>query len=335
MEARDHSQGSDFVKHLTPQSKVASRFPPKAKADSDATPAPSNEARPADEGGPEEGEADMNDLTAKDRLDAENAIRTSRIQVASTIVQVFATIAVITVGVFTIQQITDTEAKSTRQLNLTETGQLSQQFTQAVGQLGGDEATKLGGVYGLGKLARNDPADYGTAVATVLSAFVRNVGYTNQHVSQTSDLSVRKPSVQAALDVLLERPRLTDRQGTLKLSVGLDKSHRLDLRKANFVGDDMVGVNFNGDGLEGANFSGADLSGACLDQATFDKGTTLDGATLAGTNLTTVVGRRSATITTSTKYDVSTTPKGFPPMGTLVPERKGVGDRCPPIANPR
>ena len=250
--------------------------------------------------------AKKGNLDIKDALAAENDMR-------ATIFQALTALALVVGAGFTVYQIIDT-AKTTRsQLNLAEESQLSQQFTQAVGQLASnsDEPTQLGGVYGLAKVARESPSIYRTEVINVLGAFVRGAaGQVKGSQTLTLHLAVREPSVQVALDTLLKPPAL-QRGDTppLRLSTGLSMS--LDLRLGDFTGDNLNFVFLEGDALDGASFDGSNLKGSCLYGVSVNN-TRFQGAHLYGTDLSKVDNLKDAQSNRNTKYDQYTKwPYGF------------------------
>ena len=170
-----------------------------------------------------------------------------------------------------------------RTLQVNREGQITDRFTRAIDQLGatGDEGNKrleirLGGIYALGRIARDSPErDYST-VMEVLTANIRENVHKSaeQNVSATPQKAVLKlpADIQAILDVIGHREE--DR-------VPNDYGKLLDLR----------GVNLQGAKLRGAYLGGIDLRGAKLKGATTWlkeadlRGADLRGADLGGANL--------------------------------------------------
>lgn len=264
--------------------------------------AAARDARPSIKGKPDVS------LNLKDTLAAENDMR-------ATLFQALTALVLIVGAGFTVYQIL-VNAKATKsQLQLTQESQVSQQFTQAVGQLAptSDEPTQLGGVFGLVTVARDSPA-YAPEVINVLAAFVRESAGQAKGI-QKSTMAVREPSVQAALAALLGPPLDRERgDSVLRLSTGLAVS--LDLRLANFDGDNLSGVDLEGDALDGSSFKDANLSRACLENVSTYK-TYLEGANLDGTYLIGIGNIRNAQASRQTLYDQFTKwPSGTTPFGT-------------------
>lgn len=238
----------------------------------------------------------------KDILDAENNLRT-------TILQTLTALVLVVGGGFTVYQIIDTANTTRSQLNLTEEGQLSQQFTQAAGQLapGSQQPTQLGGVYSLVRIA-HESSGYRAEIVDVLAAFVRNsAGSAQSEKIVTLAMAVRHPSTQAALNALLKPPLAGG--GPIRLSNGFVTS--LDLRLGDFVNDNAERVVLEGDALDGAAFNGTDLSGACLFGASVN-GTMFQGAQVDGADLSGIKNLKDAQTDETTEYDQYTKwPRGF------------------------
>jgi uncharacterized protein YjbI with pentapeptide repeats len=87
-----------------------------------------------------------------------------------------------------------------------------------------------------------------------------------------------------------ERQALTEKQQTLKLTIGLQHDlQRVDLKGKELSGFDLAGKNLSGADLEGANLNRARLVGATLDGAILTNaslyGAFLEGASLRNTSL--------------------------------------------------
>ncbi|MEX0171386.1 pentapeptide repeat-containing protein [Streptomyces sp. LMG1-1-1.1] len=181
-------------------------------------------------------------------------------------------------------------ARSTsRQIEVTRQGQVTERFSKAVEQLGAAGIdVRLGGVYALGQVMRDSPADQPTIVE-VLSAFVRNKAGTFAQPDPTASsagVTVRQPGTDmlAALSVLARRNPQHDATG-----------QRTDLSRSNLSGLDLRGVdlhdvNLTGSDLRRATLYGTDLSGAQLGWANLAGGALvsadLRGAMLLGANFT-------------------------------------------------
>jgi hypothetical protein len=152
-------------------------------------------------------------------------------------------------------------AMVSRTYRLTQQGQITDRYTKAVEQLGGDKLDVcLGGIYALERIAVDSKRDHPTIVE-VLSTFVRE--RTNLPWAENRTTSQGKPAadVQAAVTVL---GRLPHRKGV----------SRGDLQGALLMGAQLLRAN-----LSGVLFFNADLSGAALLHAD------LSGAAFMDTNL--------------------------------------------------
>jgi Pentapeptide repeats (8 copies) len=208
-------------------------------------------------------------------------------------------------------------AIATRTYRLTQQGQITDRYTKAIEQLGGNKLdVRLGGIYALERIATDSERDHPTVVE-VLSAFVRehsqpstdddgNVGDDNGGplASPPEPEPVkREPTadVQAAVTVLGRLPRRRhisrgNLQGAYLQGADLDRAdldgadlHRADLRKANLDGAHLQGANLQWTHLQGAFLQGANLQWASLLSANLDGallgGASLEGAHLDGANL--------------------------------------------------
>jgi uncharacterized protein YjbI with pentapeptide repeats len=167
-------------------------------------------------------------------------------------------------------------------LELTERGQITERFNQAIDHLGSDTLDlRLGGIYALEGIAKNSDDDRDT-IAEVLTAFVRQRSPWppsqpgqyggDRSIYQQPELRTRAADIQAALTVL-GRGGFT-RHGTLQLDLA-----EVDLRIAALDGAHLEGASLAGANLDGANLTGAHLDGADL------TGANLDGANLTSARL--------------------------------------------------
>jgi hypothetical protein len=159
---------------------------------------------------------------------------------------------------------------------LSQQGQITDRYTKAVEQLGGDKLdVHLGGIYALERIAVDSKRDHQTIVE-VLSTFVRE--RTNPPCTENRTTSQGKPAadVQAAATVL---GRLPHRKGV----------SRGNLQGATLVGAQLHQANLSGVWFQETNLSVADLSDADLQKAdlsrTWLSGTNLSGAWLENSNL--------------------------------------------------
>jgi Pentapeptide repeats (8 copies) len=190
--------------------------------------------------------ADAPDM--KERLDAQNDIRTTGLQLLGG--------AVLTLGAYLTWQnvLISREGRS-----IERQAQITERFSRAVDQLGDDKLpVRLGGIYALERVARDSPQDHYVPVMEVLTAYVRT-----ESVKRTPSADGREPAqtvskekkpktdVQAALAVLGRREAPPD-----------PHAPRLDLE-----GADLQGARFGKANLENVILRGANLVGAHLAEA--------------------------------------------------------------------
>jgi membrane protein implicated in regulation of membrane protease activity len=170
-------------------------------------------------------------------------------------------------------------AMASRTYRLTQQGQITDRYTKAIEQLGGDKLdVRLGGIYALERIAMDSERDHPTVVE-VLSAFVRE----HSQPSTSDDDKGGEPTtdVLAAVTVLgrLPQRRQVSRgnlEGAYLESAELEDAH---LERANLRGARLQGANLDWAHLEGAILQRAHLEGAYLQHAH------LQGADLLGANL--------------------------------------------------
>ncbi|WP_053720902.1 pentapeptide repeat-containing protein [Saccharothrix sp. NRRL B-16348] len=198
------------------------------------------------------------------------------------------------------------------QNRIAEQGQFTDRYTKSVEQLdqmGGDHLqVRLGGIYGLERLAHDSPRDQPTIVE-VLSAFVRTTTPVPSAVDPYSPITCPyesvKPDIQAAIRVMGRRnanhdngTRIDLRRTCLRTAEFVDAQlakaifERVDLSSSNFTGAnlvkaylfgaDLTTANLEGADLRGADLSGADLSGANLAKALHDEHTKVEGVKTDG-----------------------------------------------------
>ncbi len=205
------------------------------------------------------------------------------------------------VGIYFLRQRDKAMQKSSdaseKQADIAEISQLTDQYIKSIDQLGDDSAAiKLGGVYGLEKVASSSNSFY-RQVVEVLTSYVRI------NAVEPKDINKHSPNqvIQAILFVLgrLENDGrvVFDLSDTFLMAYELkgdfsgSKFWRANLQyaqtaeagfrevefhKADFTSATLTSVDLTKSGLVGANFSGAELSGAVVDsancmRATFDK----------------------------------------------------------------
>lgn len=179
-------------------------------------------------------------------------------------------------------------------------GQITERYTNAVAQLGATKnegkekllELRLGGIYALEGIAREDPDKQHGPVMQVLS------GYLRENSAWENDGRVKHDAdIQAALTVIVRLGRqnkagnfdpidlsgadlfnLDFRRASLE-GAKLRRSHleRADLRNSQLPKADFRNADLEGADFSGANLQGADLRGARLDGADF-RGAQLKGA---------------------------------------------------------
>jgi uncharacterized protein YjbI with pentapeptide repeats len=212
-------------------------------------------------------QAERQQMTATERVEAVNAARHTLIQAATGLV-------VIGGVVFTAQGLwyTAQSLDASRQAQHTaEQGQIADRYTKAVEQLGATKMNvRLGGIYALERLAQDSPRDHQT-VYDVLAAFVRE--HDRKPVTEEVPSSLYPAAdTQAALTVIARR------NGTRDVSA-------LDLTRSRLYGAFLDRANLRGVNLFNADLGSADLNGADLTGAKVN-GTNLGSAWLVGANLT-------------------------------------------------
>ena len=185
-----------------------------------------------------------------------------------------------------------------RTVYLSEQGQITERFTRAVEQLGHDKmAVRLGGIYALGRIAKDSKSDRDTVVE-ILSAYFRDNAYkTRPRVDpSTSEDDVEnqnekaKRADESGSSELVEPA--TDLYAALNTIADIGEKARLSrsnlagikIPRAVLTGADLTGAILTGADLTGAYLKGADLKGADLREASL-RGAKLSGAILWDVNL--------------------------------------------------
>jgi hypothetical protein len=143
---------------------------------------------------------------------------------------------------------------------------VTDRYTTAVAQIStpdpGHLETRLGGIYGLERLAVDSPRDQPTIIE-VLSAFIRTNAPTPAKGSGACPDRPVALDVQAALIVLGRRDPVHD--STAQIDVSNTCLNGADLYGANLVNAHLNGANLNGANLNGAFLTNANLFGVDLD----------------------------------------------------------------------
>lgn len=231
---------------------------------------------------------DLDQLTAKDRIDAINNARGTLLQAATGLVVVAGLIFTGAGLVYTAR----TLEVSARSLDATREGQITDRYTKAVEQLGSPKIdVRLGGVYALERLAKDSQRDRST-ITQVLVSYVR----VHAHLSKGQPLE----DVAAAINVVSDLS--TDKALFRKVDLsevdfrGLDLSHTalrgVDLIDADLSETDLSGTDLTEADMLDANLSGADLTGAVLGSVAMSDAN-LSGAVLSHAVLRSVDLRRA------------------------------------------
>jgi uncharacterized protein YjbI with pentapeptide repeats len=195
-----------------------------------------------------------------------------------TLGQILSGVAVLTGLVFAWQQLGQTSDN----LRVSQEGQITDRFTRAVDQLGGDDLTvRLGGIYALERIALDSPRDYGP-VMEVLTAFARQESPLPANAAATPVVSavVVPEEVRAVFKVIGRR---TDEQIEEEMASG----SCLDLTDVNAVGANLIEADlrntcWNRSDLRGAQLMDAELSGATFVGSDISQQANLDGAIARG-----------------------------------------------------
>jgi uncharacterized membrane protein (DUF485 family) len=164
-----------------------------------------------------------------------------------------------------------------RVYRLTQQGQITDRYTNAIEQLGSDKLdVRLGGIYALERVAKDSERDH-SVVVEVLSAFVREASdpvkrfRASQRDDGKSTVLPDAERAEALRFVAGEKPP-TDVQAALTV---LGRLRWLaDVSRGDLTGACLLGVNLRGADLRGADLREADLQGADL------QGADLQGADL-------------------------------------------------------
>lgn len=220
---------------------------------------------------------DPQGLTASERLEAENDVR-------STLLQALAGAVLLAGLYFTARTYQLNRQSSARTYELDREGQITERFTRAIDQLGDDKLdVRLGGIYALERIAKSSRDDHGP-IMEVLTAFLREHSPRWQGASDGHALDEAEKvgaDIQAVATVLGRRVLEHEVGSGLGLNLRGVDLRGVELRGASLAGADLAAANLQGAFLREANLQGADLERADL------RGETdLAAANLAGTILT-------------------------------------------------
>ena len=175
-------------------------------------------------------------------------------------------------------------------LVLDRVAQVSDRFTQAIGQLGAETnggrpnvEVRLGGIYALEGIAKDSNEHYLPVIETI-AAYVRQNTPSRPHSEKdhpaTWEGLGRPPNdIRACLTVLMNLMHSYRARDDQYLDL-----RQVDLRRAELNGANLVGAHFFRSYLDVAELKGANLTQARLREVCLD-GASLQGADLTGTNL--------------------------------------------------
>jgi len=197
----------------------------------------------------------------RERFEIENASR-------GTLGQILSGVAVLAGLVFAWQQLGSTS----RSVQISEQGQITDRFTSAVEQLGSDNVSaRLGGIYALEQIGRDSERDFVPAME-VLAEFVRE-SEPDGGGTPTASSELRRDTVAAMRVIARRSPEQIDLQAQQGIPC-------IDLADARLVRLTLpAGAN-----LSALCLDRADLSGAVLPAASFDR-SDLTSASFAGSQL--------------------------------------------------
>jgi hypothetical protein len=186
-----------------------------------------------------------------------------------------------------------------KQIDLVQSGQITDRFMRAIEQLGSSSTqVRIGGIFALERIARESPIDRPHIVST-LAALVRErlpASAVGERAGYVQVLMQRAPDAQAAVTALCRPPLSESRRAAAEIG-GLNLS-RTDLRRASLRDADLRGASLWGARLENADLRAADLTDCNLGNAYFgtispgqpgfERGADLRQATLTGARLSNV-----------------------------------------------
>lgn len=210
----------------------------------------------------------------------------------ATLAQIFGGIAIVISLYFTWKRMSTNErradiAENNSEINLK--GQITERFTRAIDQLGNKELEiRTGGIYSLGRIARESDEDY-WPIMEILTSYVRK-NSPFDIVKFDEELPI---DIQACVTVLRRR---RDNPFTNELyfinlkNAYLEKSNfdNTELESAIFINTKLSWSSFNQTNLERTKFNRATLNGVCFANANCECssliGADLEGVDVKGTN---------------------------------------------------
>ncbi|GGO62944.1 hypothetical protein GCM10012289_08700 [Nonomuraea cavernae] len=220
-------------------------------------------------------DVDVTKLPEKDLATAADAVRGRALAIATGVVALAAVYYTARNAETARRAVELTQQTSTRTLELTEQGQVTDRYTKAIQQLGDSDNLhiRIGGIYALERIARDSERDHST-VQEVLTAFVREYApdpaqpaaqVAEDGKTQVEPFRKVPADVQAALTVISRANMLgADLTGA---NLALARLVGADLTGAKLAGADLIGADLTGAKLTDADLTSADLIGAMLTRA--------------------------------------------------------------------
>ena len=256
------------------------------------------------------------------------------------------------------EQMGQTQDATQHELRLTREAQITERFTRAIDQLGSSSLdVRLGGIYGLERIARDSPSDLVT-IGDILAAYIREHSPwppmresqwpEEAPIDQVPELRMRAADVQAALyalgrgvasgkvvdlsDVDLRRADLSHSQ----LQYALFSSSHLEasdfteacLQNACFLFADLTQAVMSGTDLRDGNFRDVSLKNALLADAELDN-VKFDQVDLSGADLNGARNLGSAVFQDTIADDRTAWPShsDMHPVGVTIERFQGRGER--------
>jgi hypothetical protein len=222
----------------------------------------------------------LKNLTPEQRLDRENEAR-------KTLAQIIGGLFVLVGAGLTLRSLQLAERSQSQNqqnaeatLRITQEGQITDRFTNAITQLGDKNLIIcLGGIYALERIARDSQKDY-WPIMEILTTYVRENAKVKpgQPAELLEDRPVPKPEIQAAITVLGRREKRYEKANQI-----LDL-HLTDLRGASMDGGDFSRADFTGANLDYVMGDNANFSEAVFQHGTLRRASLIQ-ANLAGARL--------------------------------------------------
>ncbi|QFY09565.1 hypothetical protein GBF35_25545 [Nonomuraea phyllanthi] len=207
-------------------------------------------------------DVDVTKLPEKDLATAADAVRGRALAIATGLVALAAVYYTARNAETARRAVELTQQTSTRTLELTEQGQVTDRYTKAIQQLSDADNPhiRIGGIYALERIAQDSERDRHT-VQEVLTAFVR------AYVRDPAPPSAIAKEGEKSQD--LRGPRVPEVRADVQAA--LTVIGRADMSDADLRRADLAGANLIRATLIGAKLEGADLSNSLLAEANLAK----------------------------------------------------------------